>query len=368
MQIKHHLRTLERKSFMHSDELALVFGKEGFSGLNCRGGARHLGFPRRVSEFIEEYDWATGMWQIGDANYEDLRQEICKFWSDYADLKPERIKIGHGSMQVLERINKVFIERGAKVLGYAPQFIEYVTEVIMSGADYKAVLLDPEENFRFDTARFLNEISSDYCLIYIDNPNNPTGQLISLSDIEEIIREAGKRDVVALVDEAYADYADKENSAVNLINRYQNLIVTRTFTKGYQFAGIRVGYGIFPPELSDYYDKVDIPFPIPAVGSYQAKEALLDQEFIPGLRQRVKSIKENLVRGLRQRDYLISDTLEACPIFTLGHKDKDCDLKSYLLTKGILTLSGNDFMNLGKNYVRVTIPAKAEDFLSRLSE
>ena len=365
MKVKFHLRTVERKTFMDKSELAAL---RSFSGLNCRGGARHLGFPQTVVEFAQKCDWASNMWQLGDATYEGLREALCKFWSDCAELKPEQIKIGHGSMQVLERINKVFIERGTKVLGCAPQFIEYVTEVIISGADYKAVLLDPEENFRFDTGRIISEIKPDYCLIYIDNPNNPTGQLISLGDIEEIVREAEKKDVVALVDEAYADYAEKENSAVNLVNRYQNLIVTRTFTKGYQFAGIRVGYGIFPPELSDYYDKIDIPFPIPAVGSYLAKEALLDQEFIQGLRQRVKSIKEKLVTGLKERGYLVSDTLETCPIFILGHKDKDYDLRKYLLSKGILTVSGNDYMNLGKNYVRVTIPAKAEDFLDRLLE
>jgi len=343
------------------------YGKGGIAGLDCTGDVRYFGFPHRVSEFIKEYDWATSMRQLGDFTYKDLKGEICKFWSGFAELKPGQIKIGHGSMQVLERINKVFIERGVKVLGYAPQFREYVTELIMSGADYEAVLLDPEENFRFHTERFLSGISSDYCLIYIDNPNNPTGQLIRLGDIEEIIKEAQKRDVIVVVDEAYADYADKENSAVNLIHKYQNFIVTRTFTKAYQLLGIRVGYGIFPPELSDYYDKVDIPFPIPAVGSYLAREALLDQEFIPSLRQRVKSVKEKLVRGLEERGYLVADTFEECPIFVLGDRDENRDLENYLLTREILTSSGLGYGNLGKNYVRVKLPAKAGDFLERLS-
>ncbi len=363
MKVKSYVKNLERKTFVGKDFLAAL---RSFSGLNCTGSTRHLGIPQRVMEAIREYDWATGMWQMGDATYEDLRQAICKFWSDSAELKPEQIKVGHGSMQVLERINKVFIERGAKVLGYAPQFMEYVTEVIMSGADYKGVPLDPKQNFRFDTSRFLSQISSDYCLVYIDNPNNPTGQLISLHDIEEIVREAGRKDVVVIMDEAYGAYVGRENSAVNLINRYQNLIVTHTFTKGYQFAGIRVGYGIFPPKLSEYYDKIDLPFAIPAVGAYLAKEALLDQVFIKSISQRIKSIKEQLVRGLRERGYFVSDTFETCPIFVLGHKDKGCDLKRYLLAKGILTVSGNDFMNLGKNYVRAGIPVKAEDFLDRV--
>ena len=367
MRIRPNIRALKRKSFMHKDELSLLYGKVTFSGLNCRGGVRHFsGVPLRVDEFIKEYDWAEGIWEVGDTSYESLKREICRFWSDCSELRPEQIKIGYGSMQVLERINKFFVRPGVKVLGYAPQFIEYVTELEMSGVDYKAMLLDPEKNFEFDAARFLREISSSYSLIYIDNPNNPTGYLIGLDELEDIIREADRKDIFVLIDEAYADYAEKQSSAINLTSSYDNLIVTRTFTKGYQFAGIRVGYGIFSAELSEYYDKVDLPFPIPAVGSYMGKEALLDKTFMRGLKERLKSIKEELIRGLEQRGYHVSSTLKTCPIFLVGCKDEECDLKKYFLDKGILTLSGRDFMNLGKNYVRITVPEKPEEFLSRL--
>lgn len=363
MRIKSHLRTLERRGSAYRAELATLFGKAGFSGLDCRGGGHHLGFPRRVTEFIEEYDWTTIMWQMGDS-YEGLKQEICKFWSDYAKLKPEQIKIRYGSMPVLRSINQMFMEQGT--LGCAPQFYGYVIDVVMSGINYKPVPLDPEENFRFNPDNLLTEIKPDCCLIYIDNPNNPTGQLISLSQIEEIVREAKRKDVAVLVDEAYADYAGKENSAVSLLNRYDNLMVTRTFTKGYQFAEIRVGYGIFPDELSAYYDKIDFPFAIPVIGASLAREALLDQEFLPDLRQRVKSVKDELIKGLKERDYLVAETYDACPIFLLGHKNKDVDLWHYLIDKGILTLPPSLFTNLEKNYVRVTIPAKVEDFLTQL--
>jgi len=365
MKVKSHLLKLERESFIDKTELVAL---QSFSGLNCRGGSRHFGVPQTVVEFIKQYDWTSKMWQLGDSTYEGLRQQICMYWSDCAELESEQIKIGYGSMQILERINKIFLSPAAKVLGYAPQFIEYVTEILMCGADYKAVLLDPEKNFKFDANRLIKEISPDYCLLYIDNPNNPTGQLISIIEIEEIVKEALKKNVVVLVDEAYADYVGKENSAVNLIGKYPNVIVTRTFTKGYQFAGIRVGYGILPSELSDYYDKIDIPFCVPAVGSYMAREALLDQKFIASLKEQVKSIKGTLLSGLRKKDFLVSDTHESCPIFLLGHKDQGCDLKKFLLERGILTVTGNDYMNINQNHVRVTVPARAEDFLNRLSE
>lgn len=156
-----------------------------------------------------------------------------------------------------------------------------------------------------------------------------------------------------------------------MLNRYDNLVITRTFTKGYQFlsAGIKVGYGILPPELSAYYDKVDFPFPVSGAASSLAREALLDLEFVPSLRQRIKSIKDKLIKGLIKMDYLIAETFEDCPIFLLGHKNSNVNLKEYLLTKGILASSPSIFYesdHLGKNYVRIDTPVNAEDFLSRL--
>jgi len=362
MKVKHYLRTAERRTF---EEQSTVASMDSFSGLNCRGGT-DFGVPKRVVQFAEQYDWASSLWQLGDVKGEGLRQEICNFWSDYAELTPKHIKIGYGSMKILERISSIFIEHGTKVLGCAPQFYGYVIDIIMSGANYKTVPLNPKDNFRFNPDSLLTEIEPDCCLVYIDNPHNPTGQLISLNHIEEIVKEAKRKDVAVLVDEAYADYVGKENSAIGLVNRYDNLMVTRTFTKGYQFAGIRVGYGIFSPEIGAYYDKIDHPLAIPGVGSALAKEALLDQEFIPALRQRVKSVKDDLIKGLKERDYLIAETHEACPIILLSHKNPDVDLWRDLFNKAILTLSPGGFMNLGKNSVRVNIPTKAEDFLSRL--
>jgi len=143
-------------------------------------------------------------------------------------------------------------------------------------------------------------------------------------------------------------------------------VVTRTFTKGYGIGRFRVGYAILSTELGDYYNRIDLPFSVSTMGASLAREALLDQDFILNLRQQVKAEKEKLTRELSERGYLIGETCEFCPLFVLGHKDKDVDLKENLLSKGILTTSGTDWENLGKNYVRVNTPRRAEDFLARL--
>jgi histidinol-phosphate aminotransferase len=359
MNIRSAVRQLVRKSYEAESEPA-----KG-DVLDCALARNSFGTSPKVVEFAKHYDWSD-LWQHPDTSYRDLKQEICKFWSDYADLTVANIKVANGSCVVLSRLNKLFIEPGVKVLGYIPQFKEYMVEVMVLGGNYEAVPLDPRKNFRFNPDRFLSRIKPDHCIVYIDNPNNPTGQLISLSDIDTIIREAAKNDVIVIIDEAYGDYIEEKYSAVNLIKEYKNLVVTRTFTKGYGIGRFRVGYAILSTELGGYYNRIELPFSVSTMGASLAREALLDQDFILNLRQQVKAEKEKLTRELSERGYLIGETCESCPLFVLGHKDKDVDLKEDLLSKGILTISGTDWENLDKNYVRVNTPRRAEDFLARL--
>lgn len=359
MNIRPAVRQLARKSYEEESE--------PLKGdiLDCALGRNSFGTSEKVVEFAKHYDWSD-LWQHPDTSYKDLKEEICRFWSGYAELGVENIKVANGSCVVLSRFNKLFIETGIKVLGYVPQFREYMVEVAVLGGNYGAVALDPQEGFKFNLDRFLNEIKPDYSIIYIDNPNNPTGQLIGLSDIETVIREAAKKEIIVILDEAYGDYVEERHSAVNLIDRYNNLIVTRTFTKGYGIGRFRVGYAILSTELGNYYDRIDLPFSVSALGASLAREALLDQDFILNLRQRVKAEKGRLTRELSERGYLIGETYESCPLFILGHKDKSVDLKKELLSIGILTTPGTDWEHLDNNYVRINTPSRAEDFLARL--
>jgi len=277
------------------------------------------------------------------------------------------IQLEYGAMGVLEGVNRIFLETGSKVLGYSPQFTGYVADIGACGAKYDAVVLRPEENFKFHVQRLIEKITPEYSLIYIDNPNNPTGQMSELSAVEAVVREAREKDMAVIVDEAYGDYMEQRQSAVNLVREYNNLIVVRTFDKGFGLCSLRIGYGILPTELSDHFNKVTPPFRATAIGSYLAMVALSDQDFVTHCRERVKVEKGKLLKGLREKGYLISETYECCPIFLAGHENKDVDLMRELISKGIVTVPGSDFEHLGRNYVRINCPAQAEGFLNLLS-
>ena len=203
MNIRSAVRQLKRKSY--EEESASQKGDI----LDCALGRNTFGTSEKVVEFAKYYDFSD-LWEVADTTYKDLKQEICKFWSDYAHLGVENIKIANGSAVVLSRFNKLFIEKGINVLGYVPQFKEYILEVVILGGNYESVPLDPRENFKFNPEKFLSKIMPDHSIVYIDNPNNPTGQFIDLSDIERIIKEGAKKGIVVLIDEAYGDYVEEK--------------------------------------------------------------------------------------------------------------------------------------------------------------
>ena len=360
MKLKSYLEHLARESYVEEEPVAV---QEKL--LDCSLGINRFGTSARVLNAAREYNWSR-VWHYPDPSYKDLKEEIRKLWLEHADLETGQIQISHGASAVLQRLNQIFIGLGAKVLGYSPQFTEYVTEVEACGGKYEAVVLNPEENFRFHVERLLARISREYCLIYIDNPNNPTGQIIDLKEIEEIVKQAKTKDVTVVVDEAYGDYMEGESSAINLIHKYSNLAVVRSFSKGFGLASLRVGYGVLPTELTRYYNKINLPFSVSSVSCYLAKESLLNGDFVRNCRAMVQKEKSKLIQELRERGYLISKTSESCPIFVLGCKDRDTNLRKELLSKGILTIAGTDFRNLDNNYVRVNIPIRAEEFLGRL--
>lgn len=360
MKTKPHLKSFTRKTYVDHKP---VMGQAEF--LDCSLGTNSFGLSEKVLEAAKGYDWSQ-VWLCPDPSYEGLKKKIIDFWSGYADLEVSQIQIGDGAMSVLERVNRIFLETGSQVLGYSPQFTGYVADLGACGAKYDPVVLRPEENFKFHVERLVEKIDSKYCLMCIDNPNNPTGQVINLNVVETIVSEAREKDIAVIVDEAYGDYVEQRESAVNLTREYKNLIVVRTFSKGFGLCGLRIGYGILPAELSAYYDKVTPPFRATAIGSHLATVALSDQDFVHSCRQRVKTEKEKLIKGLKERDYLISETYEYCPIFLAGHKNKDIDFRQELITKGILTIPGTDFNDLGQNYVRINCPPRAEQFLRRL--
>ncbi len=328
--------------------------------LDCYLGTNPYGFPKEIIEdlSISDFDFS----KYPTPHHDALREKLVEYWGGL--FKKENVFIGIGSMGCLEDINKFAITEGSIVLGYSPQFSEYVTQVRVLGGVYDYVLLKKENNFEFKPEEFISKIRGDLTLIYIDNPNNPTGQTIPIDVIEEIVRKALSKDIVVIVDEAYGDFEYSRNSALNL--DYPNLIVVRSFSKGFGLANLRVGYSVVKgQDLRELYSKIYIPIRVSSVAEVLAIKVLEKAKgYLSEVIKKISEEKSKLLSYLRRKGLYIGKTSLNVPIFLL-HKE-GVDLHEYLINKGILTTDGSDFIGLDSSYVRVRIPPKAEMFIERL--
>lgn len=326
-------------------------------------GVNPYGCSPLAKKATNDIDWKY-ITEYPNTSYVNIKKSIINYWSNVADLNESEIFLGTGSVGILNVLNRIFVESGSKVIGYCPQFSEFENIVKLHGGTYEYIKLNEEEHFKFPHGRILKAIN-DYDLIYIDNPNNPTGQVIEITAIEEIVAKAAKLGIPVIVDEAYGDFMDKGNSAISICEDYHNLFVVRSFSKGLGLANIRLGYLIIKGPLKQYYNTINIPaFVFPDTMSCIITETLSDSEFLLKCRRKIKENKKRLI-SICKGKYIIAETNLEVPILTLGHKDCG-NLYDYFLKNAIITASGEEFTNLGKNYVRLRIPSNIERLLDRL--
>jgi len=323
--------------------------------LDCSLGTNPFGTSPRVKQKLKNLEIEISKYP--DVHYTELRNALSDYWG----IDKNSIFFGYGSMGCFEKVNKFAIKNGAKVLGISPQYTRYISDVIVMGGIYESVLLKAENNFKIDIGEIINSMTSEHTLFYLDNPHNPTGQLVTLKEIEEIVEEAKQKGVLVLIDEAYGDFVDKKQSAINL--NADNLIVLRSFSKGFGLASMRVGYAVIRNrELRELYKKVDLPFPITATGEALAVAALRDQEFLEKSRKQIATIKERIIHNLKKM-FQIPETHPKTPIMLVGGEG---DTYDYFLKRGVLTVAGSAFKPLDNSYVRLRVPKNEEELLRRL--
>jgi histidinol-phosphate aminotransferase len=189
-----------------------------------------------------------------------------------------RIVLGNGSNDVLELVARAFLSPGASAVYSQHAFAIYPLAVQEAGA---GGIETPANNFGHDLHAMLAAIRPDTRVVFIANPNNPTGTLLSNDELEGFLK-AAPGEVVVVLDEAYGEYLPKEKQsrALDWLERFPNLVVSRTFSKAYGLAGLRVGYGLASTDIADLMNRVRQPFNVTGPALAAAAAALDDDEFI----------------------------------------------------------------------------------------
>lgn len=202
--------------------------------------------------------------------YGDLDERIA----DYVGVGSAQIMSCNGSDQAIDVIFRTFLSAGDKVIIPGPSFSIYNLIAGVVGAE----TLTPqyEADGSFPLSAVLDAITPEVRLIVICNPNNPTGTLVSLEEIEAILNAAPE--AMVYVDEAYYEFSGV--TAVELMSRYKNLIVTRTFSKAFGLSALRVGYAVADEPVVQEMLKVRGPYDVNMAGTLAAKAALEDKSYM----------------------------------------------------------------------------------------
>ncbi|MBA5637056.1 histidinol-phosphate transaminase [Duganella sp. LX20W] len=253
-------------------EVAREFGLDEANIVKLASNENPFGVPESAKQAMTAA--ATELGRYPDANGFDLKAALSKRY----DVPADWITLGNGSNDILEIAAHAFVERGQSVVYSQYSFAVYALATQGVGARHIVV---PAKAYGHDLQAMLAAIEDDTRLVFIANPNNPTGTFIPAAEIEAFLAKVPAH-VVVVLDEAYNEFLSPENQfeSAEWVKKYPNLLVSRTFSKAYGLAGLRVGFAIAQPALTDLMNRIRQPFNVNSMAQAAAIAALNDKAFL----------------------------------------------------------------------------------------
>jgi histidinol-phosphate aminotransferase len=269
---------------------------------------------------------------------------------------------GNGSNELLELLVRTFTTPSSHVVFADPSFVVYQLAAMAHGVPFTAV---PLTNDVHDLDAIARAVKPETTLVFIANPNNPTGTHVGRAALEKFLAAIPPHVVVAL-DEAYAEYADAPDyaSALGMRGLRERLVVLRTFSKIYGLAALRVGYAAAPAELVDYMNRVRAPFNVSSVGQAAALAALDDVNHVEESRRKNREERGRLSRALTEFGFAVSPS-QANFVYMELHRPAR-PIYDALLRKGVIVRPFGALPT--KLRVTVGTPRENERFLTALKE
>jgi histidinol-phosphate aminotransferase len=254
------------------------FGLERSTIVKLASNENPLGMSGKARAAIE--DALADVSRYPDANGYDLKIALARAYSVDASC----ITLGNGSHDLLEMIAHAVLQPGRSAVYSQYAFVVYSNATQASGAD--PIVVPANASMGHDLDAILAAIRSDTRLVYIANPNNPTGTFIDGARLKAFLARVPES-VVVVLDEAYTEYLndDQRYDSLSWTERFPNLLVTRTFSKAFGLAGLRVGFGVASPALTGLIGRVRAAFNVNALAQAAAIAALDDNAFLQQSRQ-----------------------------------------------------------------------------------
>jgi histidinol-phosphate aminotransferase len=285
-----------------------------------------------------------------DATCRVLRQALAR----HVRVRPEAVTVGNGSDELLVLALRAFIEPGDEVLVARPTFLIYELQAKACGARVRVV---PLRGLRYDLPAMRRAVTSRTKLVFIANPDNPTGTYVTREELAAFLRGLPRR-VITVVDEAYYEFVEARDypQTIRWISRYP-LLVTRSFSKAYGLAGLRIGYGLARPSLIRALDAVREPFNVNSMAQAAATAALTDRAFVQRTRAMLRTGRHYLLRELAALKLPVVPSVANFLLVRVG--PRAARLARRLLEQGVIVREMTAWKLAG--YLRVTIGTMPEN-------
>tara|TARA_R110000868_G_scaffold53661_6_gene168120 strand:+ start:2548 stop:3663 length:1116 start_codon:yes stop_codon:yes gene_type:complete len=209
-----------------------------------------------------------------DGGCYELKQTLASFLS----LDTAQITIGNGSENILEIIGKAYLQAGSSAVISQYAFLTIPLIIQSFGATINTA---PAVNWGHDIDNMLKAIDNHTRVLFLVNPNNPTGTYTNKQDFTKLMNSVPPH-IIVVLDEAYSEYISEPDypDALSYLAHHPNLIITRTFSKAYGLAALRIGYAVSSPEIADILNRARLPFNVNALAAKAAHASILDQDHV----------------------------------------------------------------------------------------
>lgn len=306
-----------------------------------------LGCSEKVTQLLSSSSELCSIYPDANAFY--LKQKLAQ----QLGVTPDHITIGNGSNDVLDIIARTFLAQGKQAIFSKYAFLVYPLVTVACGATpivTPALSRDSDQAYGHDLNAMLNGITEHTSIIFIANPNNPTGTWLNQKELYGFLQQVPSH-IAVVLDEAYFEYVteDEYPDCVQWLNEFPNLILTRTFSKIYGLAGLRLGYSISSPEIGNLLNRVRQPFNGNSIALAAAILALEDQSFVE------KSAQNNLHSLDMMKQYCHKKGLfymtSVGNFLTIEFPDQAMHVYNQLLQKGLIVrpvanYGLNDFLRI----------------------
>ncbi len=309
-----------------------------------------LGPSPKAIEAMKETIFNANFYPDGGSYY--LKEAISKKY----DVPASQIFVGNGSDEVIELLMRTILTPADEVVISQYSFIVYRLAAQATGCH--AIFVPPKDDYSHDLNAMADAITAKTQMIFVDNPNNPMGTIVSRKAFDEFMKRVPER-VVVISDEAYDEYVEAGDfpDSMQYLREGRRIAILKTFSKIHGLAGLRVGYGFMPAELADAENRIRPPFNVNAIAQAAAVAALTDTDHIKRSRDANSQGKTYLYKALEEIGVSYSPTQGN--FITIDLKRDARSIHASLLRQGVIVrpIKGYGL----PNHLRITIGAEAQN-------